>query len=229
MSEYLSGIRAVFFDAVGTLLFPNPRAVYVYAEAAARRGLSVTPDAIGPRLWQRLREEDDRDRELVWATSEDRERERWRSVVNAALPGATANLFEELFQHFSLPTAWAVPPDAADALARLNAAGFTLGMGSNYDSRLRSVVDGTPTLAPVRQRLVISSLVGTRKPGRAFFDAVIESARCSSSEILFVGDDRENDFAGATAAGLRAVLLDPQGKQPDVSHRVRSLAELLPP
>jgi putative hydrolase of the HAD superfamily len=224
---HLSGIRAVFFDAVGTLLFPNPRAVYVYAEAAARHGLAIKPADIGSPLWEQLRQEDARDRELGWATSEYRERERWRAVVTAALPGSTDELFDELFTHFAKPTAWKVPDDAAETLSALQSTDLRLGMGSNYDLRLRTVVDGIPALEPVRDHLVISSLVGVRKPGRGFFDAVVQAAECRPDEILFVGDDLENDYSGATNAGLRAVLLDPKDKYPDVLHRIRRLCELL--
>ena len=49
MSRFLDGIRAVAFDAVGTLIFPNPGAATVYAEAAARHGMSMDPADIGPK------------------------------------------------------------------------------------------------------------------------------------------------------------------------------------
>jgi len=228
MSRFLDGIRAVAFDAVGTLLFPNPGATVVYAEAAARHGLAVDAADIGPKLWAHFRVEEEIDRAAGWVTSELREQDRWRNIVNAAIPGATVKLFHELFLHFSQPTAWSVPLDAAEVLAELHRRGFLLGMASNYDSRLTTVVNGTPALAPVRERLVISSLVGVRKPGLAFFaNGVFLTIGVPSSEILFVGDDHENDYLGATAAGMRAVLLDPKGKHPDVSERVAGLRGLL--
>lgn len=221
------GIRAVYFDAVGTLIFPNPTASAVYAQVAGRHGHSIDPAAISPLLWQQFRIEDDLDRQSGWVTSEERERHRWRSIVSAALPGSSDELFEELFQHFAQPTAWTVPDDVARTLTALAAAGLPVGMASNYDRRLETVVQGSAALAAVRGRLVISSVVGVRKPGAGFFDAVVASAGCEPSEILFVGDDLENDYEGATAAGLHAVLLDPKEKHPEVERRVRSLRELL--
>jgi len=228
MSRFLDGIRAVAFDAVGTLLFPNPGATVVYAEVAARHGLAADTADIGPQLWAHFHIEDEKDRAAGWATSEQREQDRWRNIVFAALPGATETLFQELFLHFSHQSAWTVPPDAAEVLAELHRCGFLLGMASNYDSRLTTVMDGTPALAPVRERLVISSLVGVRKPGLAFFaNGVLPAMGVPAGEILFVGDDHENDYLGATAAGMRAVLLDPKGKHPDVSERVAELRGLL--
>ena len=228
MSRFLDGIRAVAFDAVGTLIFPNPGAAAVYAEAAERHGIAANPADIGLKLWAQFRTEDDADRMAGWGTSEAREEQRWRNIVLAALPGATEELFRELYLHFSQPTAWSVPADAADVLAELQQRGFVLGMASNYDSRLASVVAGNPALAPVRDRLVISSLVGVRKPGLGFFTAGVRPAMgVARNQILFVGDDHESDYLGATAAGMRAVLLDPKGKHSDGSHRVAGLGELL--
>lgn len=225
--KHLAGIRAVFFDAVGTVLFPNPSAHHVYAAAAARRGLAVEPSVLSARLWDQFRREAELDERSGWATSEHRERERWRNVVFAAVPAATDDLFDDLFHHFATPAAWRTPDDTAGTLHALERAGLTLGMGSNYDSRLRAVVSGTPTLVPLRHRVVISSEVGVMKPGGRFFDAVTAAAGCEREEILFVGDDVRNDYDGAVSAGMRAVLIDPDGRHPQVGRRVRTLAELV--
>lgn len=221
-----SPMHAIFFDAVGTVIFPSPSASTVYVEVARRHGFALDPAAVRERLWTQFRVEETLDREREWVTSEAREEARWRAIVSAAVAGATDELFRELYLHFAQPHAWTVPPAAAECIARLHARGVKLGLASNYDSRLESVVAGTPAFHPLRDRLVISSLVGTRKPGRAFFDAVVQSAGCAPADILFVGDDVENDFVGATAVGMRAVLLDEHGKHEHISPRLRSLAEL---
>ena len=46
----LRGVRAVVFDAVGTVIHPEPRAPVVYAEAARRFGSKRTVDEITPRF-----------------------------------------------------------------------------------------------------------------------------------------------------------------------------------
>jgi putative hydrolase of the HAD superfamily len=83
-------------------------------------------------------------------------------------------------------------------------------MASNYDARLRSVAAGLPELRPLRH-LVISSEVGWRKPAPEFFAALCERTGLAPGAILFVGDDPANDYDGATAAGLRAVLVGEEG------------------
>ena len=216
----------IFFDAVGTVLFPTPTASTVYVEVAARHGLALDPSAVRARLWEQFRVEDAADRTAGWVTSEARERERWRRIVNAALPGASDNLFDELYLHFARPDAWTVPPAAAACIARLHARGVKVGMASNYDSRLETVVAGKPELHPLHDRVVISSLVGYRKPAAEFFAAVVVAAGCAAADITFVGDDPENDFEGAKAAGMNAILLDPDGRHAGREPRVWSLAEV---
>src|SRR5262249_58881218 len=112
---------------------------------------------------------------------------------------------------------------AGAVLEELRRRGLVVGVASNFDSRLRRVAAGLPELAPV-DRFVISSEVGWRKPARQFFDAVVREAGCAPGEVLLVGDDTTNDYEGASAAGLRALLLDPTGEPTPTS--IRSLAEV---
>ena len=223
----MTGVRAVFFDAVGTVLVPDPGVVAVYAAAVGRYGVDPDPAGILARFRAAYIHEEEIDRANGWVTDEDREVARWRAIVAAALPGSPVACFDELYEHFARPNAWRVPVDAPPLFARLAARGIMLGLASNYDSRLDVVVAGRPELAVLAGRVVVSSRVGVRKPGRAFFDAVVEAAGCGADEVALVGDDVGNDFEGATAAGLRAVLLDPAGRYPHVSPRVAALGDLV--
>jgi putative hydrolase of the HAD superfamily len=83
---------------------------------------------------------------------------------------------------------------------------LTLGLASNFDSRLHNVAAGRAELARLGP-IVVSAEVGWRKPAPQFFAAAVAAFGSSPRELLFVGDDYENDYAGATAAGLRAVYV----------------------
>jgi len=234
MSKWVHpGIKAVFFDAVGTLIFPEPGAVAVYAEAARRRGIDVNPAIVRERLWAAYRIEEEVDRRAGWVTSEERERARWRRIVADSLPEVAdiETFFHELFDHFSQPTAWTVNPDAERVFSTLRQRGVTLGLASNYDARLHSVIAGHGELAPIRDRVVVSATVGFRKPAPEFFREVVRVAGCDVTVILFVGDDIENDYQGAAAAGLQAVLLGPELNSTEansnIENRIASLAELI--
>ncbi|HEY8506026.1 MAG TPA: HAD-IA family hydrolase [Gemmataceae bacterium] len=222
-------VKAVAFDAVGTLLFPDPPAGRVYAEAARRHGSPpLDPADIERRFRTAFAAEEARDREAGWRTDAARERRRWRAIVAASLPEVADPdaCFDELFAHFARPGAWRTPPGTAEVLGDLARRGTKVIVASNYDARLRDVVRGLPALGAVGG-LVISSEVGWRKPAPEFFRAVADRAGCAPGEVLFVGDDPENDFRAASQAGMRAVLYDPGGQHPSVAPRVRALTDLL--
>jgi putative hydrolase of the HAD superfamily len=222
-------VRAVFFDAVGTLLFPEPSAPAIYAEVAFRHGLTLTSAEVRERFIAAYRVEEAADAATAWATSEERERQRWRTIVTQTLVGVSdpEACYRHLFDHFAQPGAWRVAPDGAEVLTALHGRGLLLGLGSNYDERLWPVLTGFPELSLLRDRVLISAAVGVRKPDAGFFREAARSANCDVAQVLFVGDDHGNDYEGATAAGLPAVLLDLHDRYPHVPHRITRLAELL--
>lgn len=201
-------IRAVFFDAVGTLIEPWPSAIEVYEEMGRRHGSSLARSEIASRFRSAFRREDDIDRQAHWQTSEEREQRRWRHIVAAVLDDVKDGeaCFRALWQHFARPEAWHCLEGADPVLAELERRGYTLGMASNFDSRLRSVAGGLMELRPVRS-LIISSESGWRKPAAQFFERVVNAARVSAEEVLFVGDDPLNDGEGSRAAGMGVALL----------------------
>ena len=114
--------------------------------------------------------------------------------------------FRELWDHFARPAAWRCLPGVGPVLAELTGRGLAVGLASNFDSRLRTVAAGLPELAAIGP-IVVSAEIGWRKPAVPFFEALVRAFDCPPDELLLVGDDYENDFVGATAAGVRAVLV----------------------
>ncbi len=220
---------AVFFDAVGTLIHPEPPAPAVYAAVGRRFGSRLGADAIAVRFRDAFRRQEAIDREAGWRTDEQRELARWRAIVAETLADAAdvEACFQELYAHFARPDAWAVHPEAAPTLTALADRGCRIGLASNFDRRLRGVVAGLPELAAV-QALVVSSEVGWRKPAAEFFEAVGRAVGEPPEKIVFVGDDPVNDYDGASSAGLSAVLYDPSGACRDAAvRRVTRLGDLV--
>ena len=227
--------QCIAFDAVGTLITPVPSAGEVYYQTARRFGSGLAADEIARRFKQAFRDSERDDAvaadEARLVTSEHREHERWRHVVTRVIDDIpdTVNCFDHLFSHFAQPDSWRCFDDVPEVLARLEADGYSLVIASNFDRRLHAVCDGFPALQKIGVR-VISSEVGFRKPGRAFFAALVAQAGCNPQEVLMVGDDAANDVAGARQAGLGAVLINRRGKaeagqrSPD---EIGSLSELL--
>jgi putative hydrolase of the HAD superfamily len=218
------GIRAVFFDAVGTLIHPAPPAAEVYAEVGSRFGSRYTVPEIAPRFRAAFRRQEAGDRASSWRTNEERERRRWQQIVAEVLDDVTDPLscFEALFEHFAQPDAWHVDPQAGATMSALALHGFRVGIASNYDSRLHRLAAGLPA----HEYLLISSEVGWRKPAGEFFAAMCRRAGLQPGQIAHIGDDFDNDYEGARAAGLQAVLVDPQGKH-EHCRTIRRLSDLV--
>jgi putative hydrolase of the HAD superfamily len=207
-----SGIRAIVLDAVGTLIHPDPPAPIIYAQVGKKRGSCYDADAIKTRFQQAFQQEEEIDRRLGWRTSEDREMERWRHIVAHVLDDVSdpEGCFQALFEHFSRPESWRCDPSTDSVLSGLSRRGLLLGMASNYDSRLHTVMAGKPELQPIHH-VIISSEVGWRKPAPEFFAAVCRIVALPADQILYIGDDLVNDVQGAQAAGLRVVWFNPSG------------------
>lgn len=217
-------IRAVYFDAVGTLLFPQPSVFETYAAVARKHGSQRTLAEIKQAMRAAYHRQELVDRDQQWRTDEDRERERWRGVVGETMPDADVERsFAELWGWFSGPEAWSVAPGTAELLRNLVDRGLVVGMASNFDARLAPITRAIPELGLLADRLVISSVVGWRKPATEFFEVVIKQSGHRADEILFVGDDLQNDYEGARAAGMQAVHLG----EANVTPAIRSLQELL--
>lgn len=214
-------MKAIFFDAVGTLLFPAVPVAQTYAQVGRRFGSRLSLSEIEQGFRAAFVREELLDRQKEWRTDEHREFRRWRDIVTATLNDAHTpfRCFEELYRHYGRPQAWRLATNTGAVLGELAAKGLVIGMASNYDQRLRTVVAGFKELAPVRH-LVISSEVGHRKPARAIFEAVVTAAGCAAADIVHVGDDPANDYDAADAAGLRAVLVDAAGSAAALRPRV---------
>jgi putative hydrolase of the HAD superfamily len=67
--------------------------------------------------------------------------------------------------------------------------------------------------------------VGWRKPAGPVFEHAASKLGVKPEECIFVGDNPAWDVEGSRASGMKAVLLDRQGR---TEGALRSLTELLP-
>ncbi len=74
--------------------------------------------------------------------------------------------------------------------------------------------------------MTASAVVGSAKPGKKIFEAALAAMKASAGECLHVGDSLEDDFHGASRAGLSAVLLDRHKKAYNDVARIETLLDL---
>lgn len=228
----------VFFDVAGTLIRVRHGVGTQYAQVAARFDVVADPAALEREFPRAFRAAPPM--AFPGAPAEaipHLEREVWRGIVRAVFAGAgllpafAPNAFDAYFnavyRHFEDPGVWDVYPDVTPTLSALNALDCPLGIVSNFDSRVLRILDGLG-LAPRFASVTLSSQVGATKPAALIFARALSRHGVDAGRALHVGDSPAEDFDGARAAGLRAVLIDRAGRhagRPDLV-RVDSLGAL---
>ncbi len=231
-TETPRGIRAVLFDAVGTLFHSDPPITRVYAETGRRWGAMLDEAEVAARFTPAFLRHFGRagrgSPAALTVSSEWLERDRWRRVVAdvfVEIPDAGEGLFQSLWDHFARGANWRLFPDVVPTWRALRSRGLPLGIASNYDGRLLSVLRELPPLDECRH-VFHSARLGHSKPGRGFFQAIEAEMGLRPDELLFVGDDRTNDYHGALDAGWRALWIVRTGGAEE-GGQIRSLAEVL--
>ena len=100
--------------------------------------------------------------------------------------------------------------NAAEVLQSLRANGLRIGVLSDCSAELPELWPDLP-LAEYVGEPVFSALVGERKPHVKMYTTVCERLDVEPGECLYVGDGGSNELTGATAFGMRAVLIADEG------------------
>jgi putative hydrolase of the HAD superfamily len=224
-------VKAVLFDAVETLIRPWPSVGSVYARAAAGLGLRCPARALEGAFrpaYQELFPERFFGRSAL-QTSEPRERRWWARVVARTFERAGCGapghaVVAACLAAFARGGAWRPVAGAVETLRTLKARGLKIALVSNYDGRLHRVV-AELGLSPFFAAVSVSSEVGWAKPSPRIYAAALGALGVGPGEALMVGDRPREDAAGATAAGLTAILYDPRGRAPGPGS-IRDLRQL---
>jgi REG-2-like HAD superfamily hydrolase len=196
-------VRALFFDVGGTLLRPWPSVGTVYASVANRHGMTATTEGLERAFresWAALK------RPGLTVSRKDW----WREVVFRTLGRENQACFEELYEIFAHAGAWQIFPDVEDTLREARARGLHVGVISNWDERLRPLLNEIG-LTRYFDSMTISCEVGTEKPEARIFQAALHAVGIVASQAVHVGDSAEADVGGAEAVGMTACLLSRSG------------------
>ena len=207
-------LKAVFFDAAGTLIhLPRPVGEH-YAEGAGLFGAAWNPAQVERAF--RAAWANAPDRPSDYRPRDDDDKGWWRELVGGVLanvltPSQRAGFdaegyFEAVYAHFAQPSVWSAYPEADEVLGALRGRGLALGVISNFDRRLYTVFDELG-LTGFFDHIIISSEVGADKPDPFIFRCALEKFGISPQEAMHVGDDPKRD-GGAEAAGIRVFHLE---------------------
>jgi putative hydrolase of the HAD superfamily len=212
-------IRAITFDVGGTLIEPWPSVGQVYAEVAARFGLTnIDPELVTRNFF------------AAWKARRqfDYSRESWFALVRESFgPRAgelPADYFSAVFNRFGEPDTWRLHDDVLPTLEALAARGLKLGVISNWDDRLRPLLERLD-LTRHFASLVISCEVGATKPDPRLFAKAARELGVPPMELLHVGDNLALDVLGAEQSGALGRQVERHKPLTD-ARQIRSLTEL---
>lgn len=205
-------IKAVSFDAVGTLFYLNRTVGEHYALVGREVGLNLNAEQLESAFhiaWKEMP-----CRPAIEGPREDDDKEWWRELVNLVLDRVAPslseldrdNFFEVTYEHFAEPNVWELYPEVPAVLEKLQSR-FQLGVISNFDGRLRVVLQHLG-ISKFFSHVFISSELGADKPDPEIYRKAVNLVNLQPAEVLHVGDDRERDWEAATAAGLKVFRLD---------------------
>ncbi|MBI3877794.1 MAG: HAD-IA family hydrolase [Verrucomicrobia bacterium] len=220
-----SSVRAVTFDAGGTLIEPWPSVGHVYAQVAAEHGFGKHDPRTLTRNFR-----------VAWKAKRDFSYtfEGWAALVDQTFAGLvkeppSRTFFPALYARFAEASAWRVFDDVLPALETLASRGFKLGVVSNWDERLKPLLRRLK-LASYFDAIVVSCECAFTKPSPVIFEQALRALGLPPQAVLHVGDGLEEDVRCAQAAGLQALHLQ-RGKtsKPGEIGSLRELERLLSP
>ncbi|NEP15646.1 MAG: HAD family hydrolase [Leptolyngbya sp. SIO4C1] len=207
--------KVIFLDAVGTLFGIKGSVGSVYADQAAQFSVSADSDqldrafyksfkAASPMAFPKATPTEVPHLEYLW----------WKKIAAQTFERAGVmaqfadfeRFFSQVYHQFSTAAPWVLYPDTLTSLTRWQRLGIELGVISNFDSRLYSVLEALG-LSSYFQSVTISAEVGAAKPDRAMFATALQKHSASAGQAWHVGDSYREDFQAAQTAGLFGIWL----------------------
>ncbi|YAF98031.1 MAG: HAD-IA family hydrolase [Nodularia sp. CChRGM 3473] len=208
--------KVILLDAVGTLFGVKGSVGEVYSQIAQEFDVEVSAEILNTKFLQSFKaapppifpDADSHDipqREFDW----------WRIIALNTFESAGvlkqfsdfSAFFGELYIHFGTAEPWFVYPDVLSSLGNWRRQGIELGVLSNFDSRIYSVLQSLG-LSSYFNSVTISTQVCAAKPDPKIFAIALEKHNCPPEKAWHIGDSIVEDYQGAKAAGLRGIWIN---------------------
>ena len=215
-------LRAVVFDVDFTLARPGPDlGPEGYRELGRRHGLELDParyEEARAAAFAEVKRHPELDHdEEIWVLFTE------RIIRGMGGVGDTYKAAVEMEGRWANSAHFELYDDALPVLDRLGEHGLLIGLLSNSSRDLHEFVAHHSLRADA---VLTSHAHGKTKPHESIFRAMLELLGVGADEAVMVGDTVDDDVEGARAVGMQAVLLDREGRYPDLEARLDDLREL---
>src|SRR6058998_4369334 len=188
-------IKAVFFDAVGTLFRLTKTVGDHYDYVGGEVGLDLDAQNLERAFhtaWKEMPQ-----RAAINGPRENDDKHWWRELVDLILDQVAPslsefdrdNFFEIAYEHFAEAGVWELYPEVPGVLEKLQPR-FQLAVISNFDGRLRFILEHLG-ISKYFAHVLVSSEIGADKPDPEIFQRALKVMGLKPSEVLHVGDDSE--------------------------------------
>ena len=213
-------LRAVLFDVDFTLCRPGPElSAERYARIAARHGVTLDTEryeeAREAAVANLKRHPELLHDETIW--------HRFTEEIFVGMGGPEALASEcatEIEEGWGVSENFELFEDVLPALEEMRAAHLQIALVSNGIRDLNEFV--------AHHQLDVDAVVDSRSHGRVkphptIFQAALDALGVRPEDAVMVGDSFEEDFEGARALGMRAILVDREERHPEVAERLTDL------
>ena len=205
-------IKAIFFDAVGTLFRLTNTVGDHYAYVGREVGLDLDARSLERAFhaaWKQMPP-----RSAIDRPRENDDKRWWRELVDLVLDQVTTslseldrdNFFEIAYEHFAEAGVWELYPEVPGILEQLQPR-FQLAVVSNFDGRLRLILQHLD-ISKFFPNVFVSSELGADKPDPEIYRRALRLMKLKPNEALHVGNDPKRDWEAASAAGLSIFRLE---------------------
>ena len=202
---------AIFFDAGNTLIFIDPRVV---APIFGDHGVDLSEEEFWDAEFQARVGLMKRVEDGAWGTEDHIWSEYFQTLLRGCrVPEEQLEVVGQALKDIhGVRHLWSyMHPSTPGALEHLRSAGYRMAIISNADGR----IEGRIEEAGIRdffEFVLDSEVEGVEKPDPEIFLRACNRMGVDPSDSLYVGDLYPVDVVGARTAGMKAVLMDPQGR-----------------
>lgn len=226
--------EVVFFDAMGTLFGLKSNVGEIYQQFALKYSVEVDAGSLNQAFLKSYKSAPSlafspidsqaiAEKEFIW----------WKNLVRATFEEVKVidrfsnftDFFSELYYYFATNKPWYIYSDVVPCLQRLQQHKVQLGVISNFDTRLISVLKALD-LERFFTSITISSVAGFAKPDQNIFEIALKKHDFIAKQAWHIGDNKNEDYLGAKNKGIHAFWLNRDNHSVNIENQLPNLSSL---